>query len=597
MLRLLHGGHLGVAFLLICLLAVGAGASRAQEVARPQSPPDAGRGLEIFAARCANCHGAQGGGNGEMAANLPNPPTAFNAPDYRQRVVPSDLFNVITHGRIDRGMPPFGPESSNPLSEAERWDLVAAIYSLSTPVDSIEAGQRLYEAHMATDGDGTAPDLTDLDYWFGRSNAAVLEEVESSGIVPADAELSEGDKQAIIDYARTFSYDYVDPSAPVEPIETAAISGQVTNGSNGETVAGLTAVLRGFTPELEERVTMTATVGTDGRYGFELSQVAPDLVYIASVDYQGVNFNSNVDQLSRSEPALELPIVVYETTTDAAAVRIEQLHLVLDFAGELLQVSELYVFSNNEAAVFVGETGDPEEGTVEFVLPAGAENVVFQRSFGSLETFVPAPEVSQTETGWADTLLLRPGQGSLVLLAQYDLPYQSGMRLAHPVSYDVENASVILPDVGVTLEQEAWVSQGAQTLSEGTFLSYGRSGLQAGDAITLTLNGRPERVVDAQGNALLVRDETTELVAGGVALLLVAAVAVYMVRTWQRPSAAMATADGDADNLLQAMANLDDAYENGVIDHDDYLVRRQRLKAEVAAVWKIGDSLISNFCL
>jgi mono/diheme cytochrome c family protein len=584
--RLLHGGHLGVAFLLICLLAMGAGVSLAQEAAVPQSPPDAERGLEIFAARCANCHGAQGGGDGEMAANLPNPPTEFKDSDYRQTVVPSDLFNVITHGRIDRGMPPFGPESSNPLSEAERWDLVAAIYSLSTPADSIEAGQSLYEAHVATDGDDTSPDLADLGYWFRRSNAAVLEELESSDMLPADAELSEGGKQAIIDYARTFSYHYVDPSAPIEPIETAAIGGQVTNGTSGETVAGLTAVLRGFTPELEETVTMTATVATDGRYRFELSQVPPDLVYIASVDYNGVNFNSDVNQLSRSDPALELPITVYESTADAAAVRIEQLHLVLDFAGDQLQVSELYIFGNDEAAVFVGETGDQEEGTVKIALPAGAENVVFQRSFGSLERFAPAPEVIQTETDWADTVPLRPGQGTLALLVQYVLPYQSGMRLAHPVSYEVENASVILPDAGVSLEQEAWVSQGAQTLSEGTFLSYGRSGLQPGEAIMLTLNGRPQRVVDAQGNALLVRDEREELIAGGGALLVVVAVAIYTIHAWQRPGPAPAAVGSDADSLLQAMADLDDAYEDGDVDDDDYLVQRRNLKADLITIWR-----------
>lgn len=582
--RLLRaGGYLLVAVFFICLLAFVAVTTRAQEPAVPQAPPDAARGLEIFAQRCANCHGAEGGGDGELAADLPNPPAAFNDPVYRRTAVPATLFDVITNGRIARGMPPFGPGSSNPLSEEERWELVAAIYSLSTPAESIASGETLYETNVAAAIDATSLDIADLGYWSTRSNADVLSEFESAGVLAAGTTLSEAEKEAIVDYARTFSYRYADPSAPVAPIEAATISGEVANGTTGEPVTGLTAVLRGFTPELQETVTMTTTVGTDGRYQFELSQTPADLVYIASVDYNGLNFNSNVDQLSRSDPSLELPIVVYETTSDPAAVRIEQLHVVLDFSGDQVQVSELYIFSNDAPAVFIGESGNQEEGTVELALPAGAENVMFQRSFGSLETFAPAAEVMATETGWVDTTPLRPGQGSLTLLAQYDLPYQSGMRLAHPIFYPVANASVILPDVGVTLAGEGWNAQGTQTLQSGTFLSYSRGGLQPGDALMLTLNGRPQRVVDAQGNALLVRDESTELLVGGLALLLVAALAVYMVQSWQRPAPRLAGVT--AGDLLQDIADLDDAYEEGEIEPDDYLARRQKLKSDLITIW------------
>ncbi|HEX6383999.1 MAG TPA: c-type cytochrome [Anaerolineae bacterium] len=584
MRRLLFtGGCLLAAFLLFCLLAIAPGNTVAQEPVVPQTPPDAERGLEIFAERCANCHGAQGGGDGQLAANLPNPPTAFNDRDYRQTAVPALLFDAITNGRIDRGMPPFGPQSSNPLSEAERWDLVAAIYSLSTPADSIDSGQALYEEHVATAA--ASLDLADPVYWFSRSNVAVLQELESAGVLAAGSGLSQAEQQAIVDYARTFSYNYVDPSAPVEPIETATIGGQVVNGTSGEAVEGVTATLRGFTRELEQTVTMTATVGTDGRYTFELSQIPPNLVYIVGVDYNGIRFSSDVDQLNRSDPSLELPVTVYETTTDPGAVRVEQLHVVLDFAGDQLQVSELYVFSNDESAVFVGETGNQEEGTVAIVLPAGAENPVFQRSFDSLERFAPASEVIQTETGWADTLPLRPGRGTLALLVQYDLPYENGMRLAHPLPYKVESASVILPDTGVTLTEGEWTPQGTQTLPSGAYLSYGRTGLQPGDAITLTLNGRPQRVVDTQGNALLLRDETTELVIGGSALLLVVVVAAYTVRAWQTQSATPAVATGDIDALLQAIADLDDAYEDGDITDDAYIARRQELKSDLIAIW------------
>ena len=39
-------------------------------------------------------------------------------------------------------------------------------------------------------------------------------------------------------------------------------------------------------------------------------------------------------------------------------------------------------------------------GTVRMALPEGAQNIAFQRTFGSMDSSIPATEVIQTETGW-----------------------------------------------------------------------------------------------------------------------------------------------------------------------------------------------------
>jgi mono/diheme cytochrome c family protein len=578
----------------------------------PAEQPDAATGLALFAERCANCHGPEGGGNGEMAASLPAPPAAFSDPEFRRTAVPSALFEIITNGILSSGMPPFGPASSNPISQANRWHLVAAIYSLGTPAETIANGQTIYEAnclacHGASgrgDGPGAAesdtppPNLADLAYWFTRSNEAVFATLESGRIPEHAFDLSEEERWAVVDYGRTFSYAYEQPSAPVEAIEAATVSGQVVNGTTSEVVPEGSVRLRAFTTDLAETLNMTTTVGTDGRYSFNLSSVQSDWVYLASMTYNGISFNSDVNQLSPAQPALELPIVVYEQTTDPSNVAIDQIHMVLEFGQDQVQVSELYVFGNRGTAVFVGESGDTANGTVEIALPAGAENISFQRTFGAMDSFLPADEVIQTETGWADTLPLRPGNGALNLLVTYALPYRSGMTLAHPVAYEAANASIIMLDVGVTVEGEAWVAQGAQQTQGGAFLTYSRRNLAADSALTLALNGQPQPGANASGSSILARDETNELIIGGGVLLLTLAAVAYTVRTWQgRPAEdgayeAYAGEKGEdgrrAHNLLQAIADLDDAYENGEIGQQHYSRQREQLMSELVTMWPAG---------
>ena len=130
----------------------------AQEAAVPLAPPDAAAGLQVYAERCANCHGPLGNGDGELAARSAVPPVVFTDPEYIRQARPGLMFTTITNGIMgDNGptMPPFGPSSSNPIDEATRWDLIAAVYSLATPADSLAAGIYYVTISVAVSGNGS----------------------------------------------------------------------------------------------------------------------------------------------------------------------------------------------------------------------------------------------------------------------------------------------------------------------------------------------------------------------------------------------------------------------------------------------------------
>ncbi|WP_374688800.1 hypothetical protein, partial [Promineifilum sp.] len=315
--------------------------------------------------------------------------------------------------------------------------------------------------------------------------------------------------------------------------------------------------------------------------------------FIAGASLNGLNFSSGADQLSRSRTELDLPITVYEKTSDPAAVNIAQLHVVLEFADDLVQVNQLYIINNDQNAVFVGATGDPAQGVIEVAVPEGAQNVEFQRSFGSMDSFLPASDFVPTARGWADPLPLRPGEGALTLLVRYALPYSDGMSFAHPIFYETATTTIILPDAGVSVTNAPWVAQAPQTFGQGeTFLNYNGPGVPAGETITIELEGRPSVVTDAAGGAVVNRDPTRELAIGLGALLAAAVGGIFLWRAWQGRRAdeeweeepALA-AGGERDDLLRAIAALDDAREAGQLDEATYAARRAELKRRLAAVW------------
>lgn len=600
-LSLAGSGRLGwtlATLALVILFALG-GSVAAQTVTLPAEPPDAVAGLATHAERCANCHGVTGQGDGELAANLPNPPAAHASLEYLRAAVPAQMFDVITNGKVPQGMPPFGPESSNPLEDNQRWELIAAIFSLGTPIASVEQGQMVYEenclaCHGET-GQGDGPDAAALDvqpgdigsadYWFNISNQTVFDNLSGSTLADHDYDLAEEDLWSAIDYMRTFSYGYTDALAQFRPLETARINGQLFNGTTSEPVAsGPEVLLRAFTRDLDITLTMTETVDVDGTFQFDLTDVPQEWFFRVSTSYNDVDFGSDFGQVTFDQSELDLPITVYEPSADPAAVNIQQLHVVLVFDQNQAIVSELYLANNNDETVFVGETGDAAEGTFKFSLPATAENVNFQRGFGSIDSYIPATEVIETDSGWADTLPLRPGPSSMNMLVQYTLPYEDQATFSHSLNYPTESVNLVIPDVGVSLdESNGWVSGGTQAMEGGTITTYGQSSLPAGSELTFNLEGEARASSASVGN--LVTNNTTELLVGiGVALVVLIGAAV-VIRQWRQEP----VVELSREELIQAIAELDDEYEAGKIDEAEYERERAALKADLRAIWEAEE--------
>jgi len=98
------------------------------------------RGKDLYrAARCFQCHGEDGKGDGEAAADLtddlkfPTRPSDFTRGQFKSGSTVRDIFRTMTLGLDDSPMPSF----ADSMSEEERWAISYYVLSLSAWKDPL----------------------------------------------------------------------------------------------------------------------------------------------------------------------------------------------------------------------------------------------------------------------------------------------------------------------------------------------------------------------------------------------------------------------------------------------------------------------------
>ncbi|MGH7059290.1 MAG: copper homeostasis membrane protein CopD [Stellaceae bacterium] len=100
--------------------------------------PSVARGMTIYAASCAICHGASGRGDGPAAAGLPIRPADLTAPHLFAHS-PGDLFWWVSHGAGHDVMPGF----AGAISTRHRWDVINFILARAAGVLSRGLGPEI----------------------------------------------------------------------------------------------------------------------------------------------------------------------------------------------------------------------------------------------------------------------------------------------------------------------------------------------------------------------------------------------------------------------------------------------------------------------
>lgn len=550
-------------------------------VTLPARQPLAASGETLYAARCAACHGLTGKGDGPqsqaLAASMGGKLQDFSDGAFARKVKPVDWYNVITNGRMQKGMPPF-----QDLADDQRWDLVAYLYSLSVPKDKLELGKGLYAAKCTLchgeAGEGINPGLPDLSDpgKMATQSQADFEAVIASGkgSMPGLAGLSQDERAAVADYVRTLSMS-LDKSAQQEA-GLGTVIGTLLNGTAGASAPDrLPLTLYALNADASSIIftrTMTSDVG--GRFVIDQLDPSPTIIYAVHAPYQKANYYSDLVTFAHGDLTVTMPITVYETTVDAGALSVEQMHLFFEFTPGHVTAGQLFILTNSGDRAYLGADGM----SVRFALPPDATNVSFDDG-------APGSRYQLVAGGFADTEAVPPGVGAAEILVSFDLPYDGKkLDLDLTAAYPVKNVNVLVPEGGVKLTSAQLAAAGSRDTQNGTMLNFVGGGLAAGQAFALQLSGTPN--LEAAGGLSAGTSGASPLLVASAILLLIAAGIVAFVWLRQQRAAVEPEEEGvdvyaRREELLDAMAALDDDFEAGQIPEADYRRQRQELKAEL----------------
>lgn len=551
--------------------------TQAKELSAPERPLDLTQGEQLYLENCETCHGPTGLGDGAMSANLEVQPAALGDPAFASGVVPADWYLSVTQGRMERFMPPFVN-----LSDAQRWDVVAYALSLSVPADQLEQGEKVYRETCADchgefgEAFGPGADLRDaalftknaLDDYFTLIT-------QGKGSMPAlEGALSESDRLAAAAYVRTLAFgEETTDLETTSEVSTGSIHGLIVNGTEGADLPhGLEVTLFAFegTQLIFEQ---DIPVDADGSFEVQDLDIIPGRIFGALTEYQGVRYFNTAGHMLEDSLSLELPLTVYETTTDDGLIVVERMHLIFDFSIDgVVEVSELLLVTNTGDRTITGQEGLNE---IRVTLPKGFSNL----------RFADSPEVmrfTEDANGFVMYEDFIPGE-AIEAYFSFTLPYERSLEYQQSADYPIE-AIVILKTQG----PPSISGEGLQELSArdmgGIFMeSYSMDPLEQGEMLELHLSGGHPARVDSSS--------TTNLVIGVAALGLTLIAIFFGWRMWSRGYESTEEYDAetapeeprDRQALIRAIAALDDMYAAGEVTGTAYWERRDVLKRSLKA--------------
>ncbi len=360
--------------------------------------------------------------------------------------------------------------------------------------------------------------------------------------------------------------------------------GQVINGTAGAALPpGLTVTLQGF-KGTEFLPPQTTTADAEGRFRFSGLETGEDYSYVVYTEYLGIQYGTDALKFGSGQNQMEATLFIYETTASDEAISISRIHYIITVSGGALIVDEVQSFSNSGDRTYIG--AEPAAGgprtTVRFVPPPQAQDVQVDEG-ANTGRFV------QTADGFADTLPVIPGQSTLQVILSYAIPYDpASTTLTTTFLYPTRAVNVFLSDSGVEMSSQQMMLMGRMGEGAQAYVGYVGQNFAKGDTLTLQFKGAAKTGAATTAPAGGLSTTGYVLIAGGLVLLLAALAVAYSSLRRRQPAAAAdeepLPCDDECEELLAAIADLDDLFDAGELDEETYRRRRQALKARLLEV-------------
>jgi hypothetical protein len=356
------------------------------------------------------------------------------------------------------------------------------------------------------------------------------------------------------------------------PSLTVTVSGIVSVASGTALPEDTLATLLVYSTASQKIVkTMQVPILPDGKYSFNDVPADSNKIYLVTVDYQDVTFDSAPLQFNETTSLYDMPVAVYDTTDNLNVLTITQTHFKFDFSTSgIVQVMALYVINNpSENAVIITSDGS----SVPFIqVPQDAASVQYQLHQDS-------SALLKATNGFA----FLPGSDKQYgIIVTFTMPYSKRLVYTQPFDLPVSSTTIIVPE-GVNVRSDQLSDAGTQSTSGTTYHLFQAGSLASGSTLTLTISGMPG---DKTG---LVIDQQAWLIIGIAAVgLLLIALGVFLFlrdrklrKEEELKEENISEQDsqlGDRDGIMDAIIALDDQYKTGDISNEAYEKRRDELK-------------------
>jgi hypothetical protein len=447
----------------------------------------------------------------------------------------ADLASIIRNG--DGRVPAFGQGYSEEDANAVAAYLRSLTFAESPAVASVVTPSTEAAQTDVTPEEGITPSAPSAE-------AAMTDAIPEDGVTPSVA------------------------SAATPAAGVGVVAGTIDT-ADPEDAGGLIVTLHGFdhgqdqSSGPEEVLTLTSTIEADGAYLFEDVVMPPNRIFLAEVDYAGINYRSDFGAAAADSAEIRLPpLQLYEPSTDTNLLRLDQVHIYTDFAtSETVQVLEVFAFTNNsDNAVVISTDGT----SIPFIrLPDGASNQGYEAGQDS------APFVA-ADAG----LAVLPSDRPYSIITFFNLPYEKSLDFRQPLALDSASVLLLVPD-GIKVEGEQLSPRGLQVIQNDNYQQFRAAALKAGEDLAFTVSGRP-RVSSATG----LDAHQGWLIGGGFLGLALITGGIYLyVRDRRREPGEVPEAEFETvDEVLDAILALDDLQRAGKISDAAHQTRRDELK-------------------
>jgi hypothetical protein len=306
-----------------------------------------------------------------------------------------------------------------------------------------------------------------------------------------------------------------------------------------------------------------------GTFVFSNIPFDANTLFSVMATYNGVTYFSETNPADMESLQVNINIPVYDTTTDLAAVRAEQMHVLLEPSLDGLETKELYIISNQGERTVkdVFDLGEGKFATLKLPLPEDADYIFFKPD--DQQRFV------KLSGAFADTYALLPGGQPLQIMTSYLMPYSGKREFTYKAPVDVTQINFLLPEeAGISLRGSGLAGPESTVLQDGrSYQVYSYSDLKAGQTLRITLTGGTAG--DSQGSS-----NTNSLFASLAAFL---GFGVIGFGVWRWRSSTVAETENEVsvepgeqvlDELIAEIARLDERHEQEGIGSEEY--QRQR---------------------